>query len=130
MIYLIDTSVWLDFLNKRNDFSHIKELRKFLNDRKAVWCPMVQLELQRTGKNRESALALFSEVLPSLEITQSVWKLAYAIGLKCSKKGRPVPNSDVLIYATAFHHNCTVFHNDKHFDWLAEIFPQKSEIQT
>lgn len=130
MIYLVDTSVWLDFLDKRNDFDHVEKLRGFLNDQKAVWCPMVQLELQRTGKNRESALALFEDVLPSLEITQSVWQLACIIGLRCAKKGKPVPNTDVLIYATALHHNCQVFHNDKHFDRLAEIVPQNLKFET
>ena len=90
---------------------------------------MVQLELQRSGKNRESALVLFSDILPNLKITQPVWNLAYAIALKCAKKGRPVPNTDVLIYATALHHNCQVLHNDKHFDWLEEIIPHNSDIQ-
>ena len=126
MIYLVDTSIWLDFLDKKNDFSHIQKLQELLHNNKAAWCPMVRLELQRSGKSRESALILFSEVLPSLEITQPIWNLAYTIALICAKKGRPVPNTDVLIYATALHHNCEVFHNDKHFDWLAEMNPQKS----
>ena len=125
MIYLVDTSIWLDFLNKKKDFDHAQRLQELLHDGNAAWCPMVRLELQRSGKNRESAITLFSEVLPDLEIIQPVWNLAYAIALNCAKKGRPVPNTDVLIYATALHHNCQVFHNDKHFDWLTEIAPYK-----
>ena len=82
---------------------------------------MIQLELERSGKERASALALLNEVLPSLEINQTVWSLAHQLAQACSRKGKPVPNTDILIYATAQHHGCQVFHNDKHFDWLAEI---------
>lgn len=130
MIYLVDTSIWLDFFNKKNKFDYIQQLQKLLHDKKAAWCPMVRLELQRSGKNRESTITLFSEILPDLEITQTVWSLAYTIALTCAKNGRPVPNTDVLIYATALHHDCRVLHNDKHFDRLEEMIPDKSTIQT
>lgn len=130
MIYLVDTSIWLDFFNKKKKFSHAQQLQELLHEGKAAWCPMVRLELQRSGRNRESTITLFSEILPDLKITQIVWNLAYTIALDCAKKGRPVPNTDILIYATALHHNCQVLHNDKHFDWLAEIIPYNSDIKT
>ena len=121
MIHLIDSSIWLDFLNKKSDIELTQRVQELMKNKQAAWCPMIQLELERSGKERASALALLNEVLPSLEINQAVWSLAHELAQACSRKGKPVPNTDILIYATAQHHGCQVFHNDKHFDWLAEI---------
>ena len=121
MMHLIDTSIWLDFLNKKSEVELAQRIQELMKNKQAAWCPMIQLELERSGKERASALALLNEVLPSLEINQAVWSLAHELAQACSRKGKPVPNTDILIYATAQHHGCQVFHNDKHFDWLAEI---------
>lgn len=120
-MHLIDSSIWLDFLNKKSDIELTQRVQELMKNKQAAWCPMIQLELERSGKERASALALLNEVLPSLEINQAVWSLAHQLAQACSRKGKPVPNTDILIYATAQHHGCEVFHNDKHFDWLAEI---------
>ena len=120
-MYLIDTSIWLDFLNNKDDVELVEQVQKLMKEKQAAWCPMIKLELQRSGKERESALSIFEEVLSDFEINQFVWDLAHKIAKNCSRKGRPVPNSDILIYATARYHGCEIFHNDKHFDWLAEI---------
>ena len=120
-MHLIDSSIWLDFLNKKSDIELTQRVQELMKNKQAAWCPMIQLELERSGKERASALALLNEVLPSLEINQAVWQLAHQLAQACSRKGKPVPNTDILIYATAQHHGCQVFHNDKHFDWLAEI---------
>ncbi|MFQ3225957.1 MAG: putative nucleic acid-binding protein [Lentimonas sp.] len=79
------------------------------------------IQLQRAGKESASALARLNQVLPSLEITPAVWQLAHQLAQACSRQGKPVPNTDILICATAQHHGCQIFHNDKYFDWLAEI---------
>lgn len=121
MMHLIDTSIWLDFINKKSEVELAQRVQELMASKQAAWCPMIQLELQRAGKERASALALLGEVLPSLEINVAVWQLAHQLAQACSRKGKPVPNTDILIYATAQHHGCQVLHNDKHFDWLAEI---------
>ena len=120
-MHLIDTSICLDFINKKSEIELAQRVQELMANRQAAWCPMIQLELQRAGKERTSALALLDEVLPTLDITPAVWQLAHQLAQACSRQGKPVPNTDILIYATAQHHGCEVFHNDKHFDWLADI---------
>jgi predicted nucleic acid-binding protein len=119
-MHLIDTSIWLDFLNKKSEVELAQRIHELMKSKQAAWCPMIQLELQRAGKERASALALLDEVLPSLDITPAVWELAHGFAQACSRKGQPVPNTDILIYATAQHHDCHLLHNDKYFDWLEE----------
>lgn len=121
MMYLIDTSIWLDFINKKSEIELAQRVQELMASKQAAWCPMIKLELQRAGKERASALALLDEVLPSLDITPEVWQRSHQLAQACSRQGKPVPNTDILIYATALHHGCKVFHNDKHFDWLAEM---------
>ena len=120
-MHLIDTSIWLDFLNNKNEIKLTQRVQTLMATKQAVWCPMIQLELQRAGKQRAAALTLLIAVLPSLEINQAVWQLAHQLAQTCSRAGKPVPSTDILIYATAQHHGCEIFHNDKHFDWLAKI---------
>ena len=60
----IDTSIWLDFINKKSEIELTQHVQELMANKQAAWCPMIQLELQRAGKERASALALLGEVLP------------------------------------------------------------------
>lgn len=121
---LIDTSIWLDFINKRGSPKRRVRIQTLIESRKAVWCPMVLLELQRSTKERESALSLLGEVLITYEINQSVWRSSFEIARSAYRRGKTIPNSDILIYATACHYEAKILHNDKHFDWLDGITGQ------
>ena len=118
---LIDTSAWISFINPKYQSPKNAELRKLIQQGKAALCDLVQLELQGYKQSEAKAVELIVETVPKLEHSPQVWSLAYKIARKCRIAGKPVPNTDIHIYATAQHHGCEVFHNDKHFDWLAEI---------
>lgn len=118
---LIDTSIWLDFINKRVSPKCRIRIQMLIESREAAWCPLVQLELQRSTKERESALTLLGEVLSNYEIDQAVWESSFAIARFAYRSGKTIPNTDILIYATASHHKAKILHNDKHFDWLDRI---------
>ncbi|MGK0176646.1 MAG: putative nucleic acid-binding protein [Zhongshania aliphaticivorans] len=123
---LIDTSAWISFINPKYHSPKNAELRELIRKNEVTICNFVQLELQGYKQSDEKAVRLIIETVPKLELSTDIWDLAFKIARKCRIAGRPVPNSDILIYATAQHHGCQVFHNDKHFDWLAEIVPSKS----
>lgn len=118
---MIDTSIWLDFTNKKSEVELAQHVQELMARKQAAWCPMIQLELQRAGKESASALALIDQVLPCPGITPAVWQLAQQLAQACTSKGKPVPNTDILIDTTAQHHGCQIFYKNKHFDWLAEI---------
>lgn len=127
---LVDTSAWVNFINPKCRSPKNAGLRELIREKKAVTCGLVHLELQGYKQSEKKAVQLIIESTPVLATSLEVWKLACKISRLCRKKGRPVPNTDILIYATALHHNCEVFHNDKHFDWLTELAPRKSAFQT
>ena len=118
---LIDTSAWISFINPKHHSPKNVELRQLIQKGEAALCDMVQLELQGYKQSEAKAVQLIVETVPKLDITPKVWSLACQIARKCRIAGKPVPNTDILIYATAQHHGYEVFHNDKHFDWLDEI---------
>lgn len=118
---LVDTSAWINFINPKHRSPKNEELRELIKENQAATCGLVHLELQGYKQSEKKAVQLIMESTPVLETPLEVWKFACKVARLCRKSGRPVPNTDVLIYATALHHNCEVFHNDKHFDWLTEI---------
>ena len=86
---------------------------------------MVFLELQGSPSSKQSAaISLLEPILPILPITTECWVYAYEMARISKKAGKPVPNSDALIYSTAYIHQRKLVHNDKHFDWLDEITGQ------
>lgn len=121
---LIDTTIWLDFINKRVTPKCRIRIQMLIESREAAWCQLVKLELQRSTKERESALTLLGEVLRNYAIDLAVRESSFAIARLAYRNGKTIPNTDILIYATAAHHKAKLLHNDKHFDWLDEITGQ------
>lgn len=118
---LVDTSAWISFINPKCRSLQNAELRELIQKCEITTCNFVLLELQGYRRSEEEAVRLIVETVPKLNHSSKVWESACQIARKCRKAGHPIPNSDILIYATAKHHNCQVFHSDKHFDQLAEI---------
>ncbi len=42
-----------------------------------------------------------------------------------ASKGTPIPDNDLWIAATAHGHQLELYHNDTHFEWLAELIDQE-----
>lgn len=118
---LVDTSAWISFINPKYRSLQNAELRELIQKYEVATCDFVLLELQGYRRSEEKAVRLIIETVPKLDHSEEVWEHACQIARKCRKAGYPIPNSDILIYATAKHHNCQVFHSDKHFIQLAEI---------
>jgi predicted nucleic acid-binding protein len=121
-MHLIDTSSWIDYFKSTGNPDIRDQVAQLLTRNEASWCEMVFLELQGSPNSKQSvAIPLLEPVLPHFSINQGCWKHAYQLARLTKTKGKPVPNTDALIYATALHHGLRVFHNDKHFDWLDDV---------
>ncbi len=118
---LVDTSAWIRFINPKYRAPENAQLRTWIESGEAALCEMVCLELQSANPAENKMVELLRQTLPRLDHTEGVWNLAGELSRASRKRGRPVPNSDILIFATARYHECTLFHDDKHYNWLAEI---------
>ncbi len=124
-MHLVDTSAWIDYFKPKGDPKIRNRVGSLLQSSQAAWCEMVFLELQGSPHSKQSkAISLLETVLPLISISPACWKYACELARVSKKQGRPVPNTDALIYATAIIHKVRLAHNDKHFDWLDEITGQ------
>lgn len=67
---------------------------------------------------RVAAFAAAIEVLPADEKTADVYA---RIKLGLRNKGRPIPDNDLWIAATAIQHDTPLLHRDAHFDEIDEL---------
>lgn len=130
MSFLIDTSVWLNYLNgiSNRETEFVRSL--LTNDRVIFSCPIVIQEVLQGIRDDKEYIAL-KEWLLSLEVLNSDHLLS---GIKSAelyrslrKKGYTPRNSnDCLIAWYAIHHDLTLVHNDRDFDLIAEHTPLKT----
>lgn len=119
---LIDTSAWIDYFKSSGNPDVRNRVSQLLSLKQASWCEMILLELQGSPNSKQSAaISILEPTLPLFSINQDCWNYSYELSRVSKSQGKPVPNTDALIYATASIHQIKLTHNDKHFDWLDEI---------
>ncbi len=127
--YLVDTSVWVEFL--RGEKTAIKKrLEKLLDDNRAAVAGIILAELL-TGISKEKDQDFLEECflgLPCLETTSDIFVAAGKMGAALRKKGITVPLSDLLIAALAKAHSLTVLTLDNHFQALARPLGVQMEL--
>ncbi|MCI0444024.1 PIN domain-containing protein [bacterium] len=121
-MYLVDTSVWIEFFQKpirRKAFIDLEEV---------VTClPVIQEVLQ--GFRDDSAFriageAMFSFPIVESPLSQEVYEEAINLYRHLRRSGKTVRSSvDCLIAACALRHDLTVLHKDRDYDAISSISP-------
>ena len=114
---LVDSSAWINYFRPDGDKNITETVDGLLSAGRAGVCEMILLELRR-GKSsgQRKSLELLHEVAVCYAIDSKVWRIAYRVAEKLRSSGRPVPNTDILIYACALRYDLELVHNDRHFD--------------
>ncbi len=122
-VVLIDTSIWIAILREKSDEKLAERFQRLLREGRAAWCDMIQLEIWAgvRGAEERKNLRHIQGVVYDLEVSKTVWKMAFHTADKARSKGITVPASDILIHACAHEHNAEIWHSDKHFDALAKL---------
>lgn len=96
-------------------------LKNAISGGTAATSPIIILELLQGCRSEEerSGLRIKLESLDVLPITQAVWEQAYELGFSLRSKGLTIPTVDVIIAALALENDCTVLHQDKHYEMIA-----------
>jgi len=127
--YLVDTSVWVEFLRGKKTAIK-KRLEKLLDENRAVVTGIILAELM-TGISNEKEQRFLEECflgLPYLETTRQIFALAGKMGAALRKKGITMPISDLLIAALAKTDALTVLTLDNHFQTLARPLNVQMEL--
>jgi predicted nucleic acid-binding protein len=131
MDILVDTSVWIDFLNKKTFSAEAKILHDFLQSaRDNIWlCPIIYQELLQGFRN-DKVFAEIKNILLNFSMLDFdiVTVSNYAIDLyrHLRKKGSTIRKSaDCLIAAYAILADLSLLHKDKDFAQIAKHSPLK-----
>ncbi|MBI2546234.1 PIN domain-containing protein [Candidatus Woesearchaeota archaeon] len=128
--YYLDTSIWLDFFENRNepnlpkgDWAH-KLLGKITeNNDKIIYSDIVIIELGAAGYSPQEIENLFDRIKPILIFIESTEKQVRKAKDLSSKRG--VPNGDALHALIARDNKAIVVTLDRHFKKLLDINKSK-----
>jgi len=133
-VYLVDTSVWVDFFNARS-VPHVERLKRLLMAGVRVGLtPVVYQEILQ-GASDVAIFRRFTDYfstqffyLPLHPVESHA--AAARIYFDCRRKGITIRStSDCLIAQIAIEHKLILLHNDRDFARIAEVAP-KLKLET
>ncbi len=128
--YYLDTSIWLDFFEKRNepnlpkgDWAHELLDKITKNNNKVIYSDIVILELGVVDYQPHEIEKLFEKIRPILIFAESTEKQARKAKDLASK--RDIPKGDALHALIARDNKATLVTLDNHFKKLLDIIKPK-----
>ena len=122
---LVDTSVWIDFLAARN-IPQVAALELFIAQREDLClCGVILTEVLqgiRDDKQHKQTESVLSSLI-YLPMVQSTFLVAANIYRTLRSRGITIRNSvDCMIAAVCIEHKADLLHNDRDFDYIADVF--------
>ena len=120
---LVDSSVLIDFFNKKiNDETEI--LFRLVKNRENIAInSIILLELLQGEKNKKKLKEIEEglNIFKLYEINHKTIINAIAIARACQNSGKTIKTVDLVIATNAIENNLELFHKDKHFDIIVEV---------
>ncbi len=122
---LVDTSVWIDFFAARNT-AQVELLESTIDQRVDLClCGVILTEVLqgiRDDKQYMQTESVLSNLI-YLPMDQSTFPLAANIYRTLRSRGITIRNSvDCMIAAVCIEHKADLLHNDRDFDYIADVF--------
>jgi len=126
-MYLVDTSVWLDYIHG-HDKQHVEFLDKLLGIPMAVGLNRLILMEILQGSTNQATFDRLQSYFSNQRLYQYKDATSYASAAKiyfdCRRQGITVRSSiDCLIAECAIENNVILLHNDKDYKHIARIVP-------
>lgn len=131
MARLIDSSLWIAFTRAKTPLSQKLVIQPWILDGDAYLCEAIAFEVLRhaTPTERKMIEAQFA-TLPLLPTPSQLWRDATRIGQRCRDKGLNAGSLDLLIAATALHHQADLITLDADYQAIARIVPLRVTLLT
>lgn len=122
MLYLIDSSAWIQ-TSRANASLKLKNLvEDALQENTVIIIPLIKYELLQ-GAVSSAEFKLLNKQLGSLiedNCSNLNWEEFYQFGFELKRKGVTVPTIDALIAYRSIEKAYTLVHHDKHFKLIAK----------
>ena len=125
-MYLLDTNIISARINKDErviakwDETTLSGIPRFMSGVSYYEIKRGLLAVNATRKLRD-----FEAIRQTIEMlfldTQEVFDKAVEIHVGLKRKGRPIPDADILIAATAQNQNLILVSDDSHFQWIDDL---------
>ena len=128
-MYLVDTSVWIDFLRGRQT-AEVSTLVELLGGEDVVGIAPIILQEVLQGADSEMRLRKWQSYFTELECYVSADPIATHVAAtrlyqQCRRAGRtPRSSNDCLIAATAIEHSLILLHRDRDFELIGSAVPE------
>ncbi|NTW57942.1 MAG: PIN domain nuclease [Nitrospirae bacterium] len=118
---LVDTSIWIDFLQHTVSSSADRLAGLIRENNRAVLCGIVIQEVLQGIRERGSHAATKGLLIkfPYLDRNREVYIAAASLYRHLRGKGITIPSTDAAIAALALHHRIPLFTRDEHFSVIA-----------
>ena len=124
---LIDTSVWIEFLKAKGNYTVKLKVAELLELNIAAYSCPVKFELLSGAKKAEEA-----DINEALFFSRHIifkpiyWDKAAQMESSLRKKGITIPRDDIFVAVCAIDEQIPVLHLDKHFELICKHFPLKT----
>jgi predicted nucleic acid-binding protein len=121
-MFLIDSSVWVEYLRPKGSMKVKDRLREILQKEEALSCGVVLVEILRGAKNEKDFQALHDSLisLPQIPIDAGVIERASKWGFLLDRKGKSISTTDLLIAAAAYE-KARLLHADSDFEIISSM---------
>ncbi len=132
MTYLVDSSVWVEFLRQRGTpAAHLIRELMTSDPSSLIGCPPVRMELavEPDDLRRHRTLKVYDGLTPS-GIAEDDFDLAAAIYRAVHQTGHTIrSHQDSLVAAIALRVDATLVHNDIDFDRMADVVTELAVLR-
>ncbi len=129
-MYLIDTSVLIDFL-KANETLQSHKFEKIIQNQVPFGISAFTYQETLQGSKDKKEYEKLNTYLSSQKIyypSSESYEMAANLFFKCRKSGITIRSTiDALIATVAIEHNLILLHSDKDFDYIAKVTDLKVE---
>ncbi|MBI3466500.1 MAG: PIN domain-containing protein [Planctomycetes bacterium] len=121
-MYLVDTSVWVEFLRKSGTPEIQERLRPIIREDQAALTDWIILELMTGLRSAEKPSSLLKRLEPvsRLPFPDGGWKSAWDLAASLRKRGVTPSAADCFLATIAIHHSVELLHCDVDFEHIAE----------
>ncbi len=128
-MFLIDSSVWIEYLRPKGSTKIKEKVRELLGLGVVVSCDIVVIEILRGAKNKKDFDELHGSFisLPRIPIDQKIIEIASRWGFEMDRKGKIVSTTDLII-ASAAYKNARLLHLDADFKAIASFYDLEEEM--